>query len=74
MNRMILTNISILAAALLGMGCSDKDNPVLTDRNLDETATYFASSDDKKSDNNRRHRSRDDWWCRGNYLRAKHRA
>ena len=50
MNRMILTTISILAAALLGMGCSDKDNPVLTDRNLDETATYFASSDDKKSD------------------------
>jgi len=49
MNRMILTTIGILAA-FFSIGCSEKDNPVLTDRNLEGTATYFASEDDKKSD------------------------
>ena len=41
MNRMILTTIGILAA-FFSIGCSEKDNPVLTDRNL-EACSRFRS-------------------------------
>lgn len=48
MNKMLtfLTTVSLLMTV---SSCSEKDGPVITDRDLDNTATFFESSDEQKS-------------------------
>lgn len=51
MNHKMIYPATLIAASLLTLAsCSDDDNPVITDRNLDQTDTYFQSTDQHKQD------------------------
>lgn len=46
MNKMF-TYLMALLLLVVAPSCSEKDGPVITDRNLDDTATFFESSDEQ---------------------------
>ena len=51
MKNNMLYSISLLASAMLALtACSNNDEPVITDRNLSGTTSYFPSSDASKQD------------------------
>ena len=47
MNKMF-TYLMVLSMLVTAPSCSEKDGPVITDRNLENTAEFFDSSDEQQ--------------------------